>query len=124
MKIIMRINLLWRVKLYQNVEALTLFRKILEEYASYAKENDFVPFFCILPQKDDVSFVKANTNFYKKFLDNLNIENLRIVDATDKLVLEKKLDALYSENNEYGGHYSKQGNKKIAEIINEELIKV
>ena len=124
MKIIMRINLLWRVKLYQNAEALTLFRKILEEYASYAKENDFVPFFCILPQKDDVSFVKANTNFYKKFLDNLNIENLRIIDATDKFVIEKNLDALYTDNNEYGGHYSKLGNKRIAEIINEELIKV
>ena len=122
MRIIMRINLLWRIKLYQDTDVLILFRKILEEYASYAKENNFMPFFCILPQKDDVNFIKVNGNFYKKFLDSLNIANLRIIDATDNLVLEKELDSLYSDDNEYGGHYSKEGNKKIAEIINEELV--
>lgn len=124
MRIIMRINLQWRVRLYQNGEALTLFEKILSKYASYAKKNGFTPVFCILPQKDDVNFVKANTDFYKKFLNKLHVDGLLIIDATDKLALEENLDSLYSDNNEYGGHYSNAGNKRIAEIINEELDKI
>jgi len=54
----------------------------------------------------------------------LHIEKLKIIDTTDKLMLEKDLDSLYSDNNEYGGHYSSSGNKRIAEIINEELSRI
>jgi hypothetical protein len=35
----------------------------------------------------------------------------------------KNLDNLYSDKNEYGGHYSVDGNQKIASIINYELTK-
>ncbi|NDB88593.1 MAG: hypothetical protein EB164_06680 [Thaumarchaeota archaeon] len=124
MKIIMRVNLRWRVKLYHNIEARTLFEKILDEYASYARQNNFMPVFCVLPQKDDVNFVRTNASFYKEFLHSLHIEKLKIIDTTDKLMLEKDLDSLYSDNNEYGGHYSSRGNKRIAEIINEELSRI
>ncbi|NDF27306.1 MAG: hypothetical protein EB153_07125, partial [Nitrosopumilaceae archaeon] len=63
-------------------------------------------------------------SFYKEFLHSLHIEKLKIIDTTDKLMLEKDLDSLYSDNNEYGGHYSSRGNKRIAEIINEELSRI
>ncbi len=31
------------------------------------------------------------------------------------------IDNLFSDNNEYGGHYSKDGNQKVAELIFNEL---
>ena len=33
----------------------------------------------------------------------------------------KEIDRMFSDNNEYGGHYSKDGNQKVAELIFNEL---
>lgn len=124
MKIIMRINLLWRVKLYQNKEVVMLLEKIIDEYMSYAKQNNFVPFFVILPQKDDVNFIRNNSHFYKNFISIIRtINDLYVIDITDKLLLENNLDLLYSDDNNYGGHFSKIGNQLIANIINEKIEK-
>lgn len=124
MKIIMKINLLWRVKLYQNKETIMLLEKIINEYISYAKQNNFVPFFVILPQKDDVSFIRNNFHFYKNFVNTIKtINDLHVIDITEKLLLENNLDLLYSDDNDYGGHFSKIGNQLIANIINEKIEK-
>ena len=45
------------------------------------------------------------------------------LDITKNLLHKENLDELYSDENEYGGHYSKEGNKKIAELIFYELEK-
>lgn len=122
MRIIMRINLRWRVKLYQNNDTVTLLESIVKEYVTFAKENDFVPFLCILPQKDDVNFIKTNFYFYENFIDRIkNIEGLHVIDITEKFLLEKNLDSLYCDNNEYGGHLSPVGNKRVAETISAEI---
>ena len=34
-----------------------------------------------------------------------------------ELIQIKNLDELYSDDNDYGGHYSADGNKKISELI-------
>ena len=73
MKIIMRQNLLWRVKLYQNEEILNLFTKIIDEYVAFAKSRNFKPVLIFLPQKDDVNFIKNNFHFYESFLKKLMI---------------------------------------------------
>jgi len=124
MKIIMRINLRWRVNLYQNNEVLQLLRKIVEEFILFSKENKFTPVLVFLPQKDDVNFIKSKFHFYKKFLNELNsMKGLLIIDVVNDLVKESNIDTLYSENNEYGGHFSREGNYRIATIIYNELIK-
>ena len=52
-------------------------------------------------------------------------ENLLVyINATNDFLNEKDLDGIYSDNNEYGGHFSKKGNKKVAEIIYRELEKL
>ncbi len=118
MKIIMKINLKWRVKLYQDEEAITIFKKIIEEFINFSKEENFQPIFVMLPQKDDILFIKSNYNFYEKFVNELNTNlHIKIIDATRDLLQENDLDKLYSDDNEYGGHFSKHGNKKIAKIL-------
>lgn len=122
MRIIMRINLRWRVKLYENNEVLRLFEKLVEEFVMYGKSFSFKPIFLFLPQKDDLLFVKNNFNFYEKFRKKIeNIDGLTVVDPTNDLISEINLDELYSDNNEYGGHYSKKGNEKIALILENNL---
>ena len=122
MKIIMKINLKWRVKLYQNQKITALLKKIIEEYVTFSQENQFKPVFLLLPQKDDIIFIKNNYHFYKEFVEDLSqINGLNIIDITDEILKESNLDDLYSDNNNYGGHFSSEGNKKISLLINQKL---
>ena len=124
MKIIMNINLGWRVKLFQDEQITLLFKKIIVEFILFSKQNQFKPILVILPQKDDINFIKTNFHFYEKFLEELrNLKQLQIIDVAKDLLQETNLDSLYSDKNEYGGHYSIDGNQKIASIINHKLTK-
>ena len=122
MSIIMEINLKWRVQLFQNKNNLDLIIKILEEYVMFSKQNNFLPVFVFLPQKDDLLFIKKNYHFYENMINAiLKIKDLVFFDITKELIQIKNLDELYSDDNDYGGHYSADGNKKISELIANEL---
>ena len=54
----------------------------------------------------------------------MKINGLIFIDITKKLIEEENLDKFYSDDNWYGGHYSKEGNKLIADRIYEELKKI
>ena len=122
MKEIMKINLKWRVKLFQDRDTVTLLKKIIEDYVSYSKQEKFKAYFIFLPQKDDILFIRKNFHFYQNFLDEIiDIYGLSVIDVTTDFLKEKDIDKLYSDKNEYGGHYSKKGNEKIASIIHNQL---
>jgi hypothetical protein len=118
MEKIMKINLDWRIKLFQNDEAVIIFKKIVEEFFNFSEKENFIPIFVILPQKDDILFIKSHFNFYEKFIEELK-ENKKLItiDVTNELLNQENLSKLYADDNEYGGHFSIEGNKKIAEII-------
>jgi len=118
MKIIMQINLNWRVNLFQDPNSCKLLKMIIQEYVNYSKEMNFKPIFIFLPQKDDLIFIKNNFHFFKEFQNELkSIEDLTLLDVTDNLLHEKNLDEFYSDDNDYGGHFTKYGNKTISELI-------
>jgi len=122
MKIIMQINLWWRIKLYKNKKTVELFKKIVEDFVSFSKRNNFKPVFVFLPQKDDILFMREHGHYYEEFVKNVSkTENLLVVDIAKNLILDDNLDELYSDQNDYGGHYSKLGNKKIANLLDQEL---
>ena len=118
MKIIMQINLNWRVNLFQDPYSCKLLKMIIQEYVNYSKEMNFKPIFIFLPQKDDLMFISNNFHFFKEFQNELkSIEDLTLLDVTDNLLHEKNLDDFYSDDNDYGGHFTKYGNKTISELI-------
>lgn len=122
MNIIMNINLSWRVKLYQDKSITLLLHSLIKEFVDYANNNNFNPVFMFLPQKDDLLYIKKNYNFYQPFIDEINkISDLKIIDVTNNFLQESNLDLLYSDSNNYGGHYSPTGNRKIADIISANL---
>lgn len=125
MQIIMNINLKWRVRLYQQKEATLLLKKIIEAYVNFAKESKFLPVFIFLPQKDDIIFIKNHHNYYQSVEEELSsIDGLNLIPMTEIILRENDIDKLYSDDNEYGGHFSKFGNRKVAEIIYEHLKKL
>ena len=122
MSIIMKINLDWRIKLFKDKNTIILIKKIIEEYVEYSKQQNFKPIFIFLPQKDDILFIKQKYHFYQEFINELmKINGLIFIDITKKLIEGENLDKLYSDDNWYGGHYSKEGNKNIAKFIFSEL---
>ena len=89
------------------------------------KTNNFIPVFVFLPQKDDIAFIKNQYNFYQEIEKKLSlIEGLYVIQVTDQLLSENKIDDLYSDDNEYGGHFSRIGNQNIASIIHKYLISI
>ena len=122
MKIIMDINLQWRIKLFQDSCTKKLLKKIIEEFVIYSKINKFKAVFAFLPQKDDLLFIKKNYNFFEDFLKEIStIKDLYVIDLTNFLIKTDNLEPLFSDENEYGGHYSKEGNELVASIFSEEL---
>ena len=118
MSIVMKKNLEWRVELFKHENNLRLIKKILEKYVKFSKEKKFMPIFFFLPQKDDILFIEKNYNFYDNMIKKImEIDGLVFLDITKELLHKENLDELYSDENEYGGHYSREGNKKIAELI-------
>lgn len=122
MKIIMNINLKWRIKLYQNDKVTELFFAILNDYVLYSKKQNFKPIFLFLPQKDDLLFIKNNYHFFQNFLEQIKIiDGLFFIDITEQFLKITNLDELYSDDNEYGGHLSNKGNQMVASIINDAI---
>jgi len=122
MKVIMEINLRWRLRLFKDLETTKLLKEIIQEFTNFSKTNQSKPVFTFLPQKDDLLFIKNNYNFFQDFLDELgSITDLHIINFSEILLKNANLDELYSDENEYGGHFSKYGNEVIAKIFEEEL---
>jgi hypothetical protein len=95
--------------------------KIVMDFINYSKKNKFKPVFVWMPQKDDLLFIKSKKdNYYSKFIKNLE-KKIKVIDLTKDLINRADLDDIYSDDNKYGGHYSKFGNKIVSELINKEL---
>ena len=123
MKLVMDINLKWRISLYKNKDSLNLFYSILEEYVKFSIKEKFIPIFVLIPQKDDLIFIKNNSNFFEDFSNNMKkIQNLHVIDILNPLLHEENIDELFSDDNEYGGHPNKKGNKLISKIIQDYIV--
>ena len=122
MKIIMDVNLKLRCNLFtRNRDAIALLEKLVAEFTQYAKGNGFSPVFVLMPQKDDVLTVKKEgASYYQGFLDSIS-PSIRTIDLTPHLIGRADLDELYSDDNQYGGHYSKFGNEFVARVMGKAL---
>lgn len=118
LEIIMKRNLEWRIRLYKNKNIVSLLEMIIDEFVKYSKQEKFHPVFIFLPQKDDILFIKNNFHFYNEIVRRLEIKpNLIYIDIMEDLLNYEKLNELFSEYSQYGGHYSKIGNEFIAKLI-------
>ena len=118
MSIIMEINMSWKIRLFKDKSACKLLKMILCEYVNFSKIMNFKPIFIFLPQKDDLEFVRNHHYFFKNLYEELKlIDDLIVIDIIDELLSESKLNDLYSDENNYGGHFSNYGNQVVSNLI-------
>ena len=114
----MQINLKWRIELYENKKTVDLFRKIIEEFVSYSKRNNFKPMFVFLPQKDDILFIRKHKHFYEEFVNDISkIENLVVVDIAKNLIPEENLYLRYEDTIVI----TEDGNENFTDFLPSEL---
>lgn len=118
--VIMNINLKWRLKLFKNSYCTDLFSSIVDKCYSYSQDKNFTLIFAFLPQKDDVLWIKKHYHFYKEFIQQIS-GKCRVFDLMPFLLELENLDDYYSDDNDYGGHYSPLGNEFLANRLNEFL---
>ena len=117
---IMNINKILRYKLFQEEYAQDIFMGIIEKFVNLAERKNFKPVFLFTPQKDVILFIKQKRNYYNPFIEKIK-EKVFTIDITEHILSAKNLDRLYSDDNVYGGHYSKDGNKLVADLIHKAL---
>ncbi len=121
MGIIMIINKKLRIDLFKNDDiGPETMEFIVDEFIKYGKKKRFKPVFLFMPQKDDVIYTMKHGSYYELFLDRIR-KKLRVIDMTPYLQNRKDLDKLYSDDSVYGGHYSKYGNKFVADTVYKEI---
>jgi len=113
---IMNINKILRYRLFQDKYAKDIFIGIIDKFVELSRKKNFKPVFLLTPQKDDILFIKQKGRYYDHFIEKIK-EKVFTIDMTEQLLSAKNLDQLYSDDNVYGGHYSRKGNKLVADFI-------
>ncbi|MBF0215763.1 MAG: hypothetical protein HQL30_02085 [Candidatus Omnitrophica bacterium] len=113
---IMEINRDLRVRLFGERYSRGIFSALVSKFSRTAEEKGIQPVFLFMPQKDDVLFIRERGNYYEKVIGDISNKVLT-VDMTEILLGRGDLDELYSDDNVYGGHYSKLGNELVARTV-------
>jgi len=113
---IMNINKILRYRLFQDKYAKDIFIGIVDKFIELARRKNFKPVFLLTPQKDDILFIKQKGHYYNHLIEKIK-ERVFTIDITEQLLSAKNLDRLYSDDYVYGGHYSRVGNKLVADFI-------
>ena len=113
---IMHINKLLRIGLFRKEFATDIFLGIVDKFAQLARQHRFTPVFLLMPQKDDILYIRKRGAYYAQCMKRVS-EKMQTIDLTEALLNAPDLDALYSDDNVYGGHFSPAGNAFVAETI-------
>ena len=119
---ILEINLSWRRRLFTENYSTDILYGIIDNFIALSKKRTFKPIFLMMPQKNDVMSIKNNGPYYDNFIKTIS-KKLFTIDLTPYLIDNIDLDLLYSNDDKYGGHFSKHGNSFIADIIYKEFKK-
>ncbi len=105
--------------LYNDANSVKLLLQLILKFKSAALRRKHVPIIVIFPQPDDLKLKSFNNvnNFINLLDGKINFINL------SQFINKKNLNRYYMLD-KYGGHFSKQGNKKISKIISSYLKKI
>ena len=95
--------------LYNDDNSVNLLYQLIFKFRSIALRRKHIPIIIIFPQPDDL---KLKSFSYVSSFTNLLDGKINFIDLS-KFINKKNLNRYYMLD-KYGGHFSKQGNKKIS----------
>ncbi len=97
------------------------FTEIVEEFVSFAEEEEFTPVFVMVGQLRYAKYELEHGAVYGDLVERLDEEfsDLITIDMARRLETDD-IESLYVNHGE-GGHYSPETNERIAEILREEV---
>ena len=105
--------------LYNDDNSVNLLYQLIFKFRSIALRRKHIPIIIIFPQPDDLKLKSfSNVSSFTNLLDG----KINFIDLS-KFINKKNLNRYYMLD-KYGGHFSKQGNKKISKIISSYLKKI
>ena len=108
-------------EMYKNEDDCNLLKHILLKFKKESYNRNHIPIILLMPQIVDLKKIDKNKkNPYGSFYKEMS-KDMHIIDTT-KLFLNEDINSLYVEDN-YGGHFSEFGNKKIANKVHEYIYK-
>lgn len=97
-----------------------LVEKIIMEFINFSKENNFKPVLLILPSIEDSNYIKKTRDNYYSSYFNIHNKHLKYLDFSEEMIKEESIGDFFVDKT-WGGHYNKNGNKKIAEFLKNRL---
>ena len=114
---------------YNNKPLLDLSIKILEEFASLAKNHNITPVLVMLPMHNDLEYMRKTKDvYYSNFIEqtssfmhciDMGAEFLKLEDM-DTIFFRKDYGGNYKD---HGDHYNAQGNELVAKTLYASIIK-
>lgn len=105
--------------LYNDDNSVNLLSQLIFKFRSIAQRRKHIPIIIIFPQPDDLKLKSfSNVSSFTNLLDG----KINFIDLS-KFINKKNLNKYYMLD-KYGGHFSKQGNKKVSKIISSYLKKI
>ena len=112
---VMRRNIELSARMFNDPDTVSLLKSIILRFRDFAKANDIVPLFILMPQMMDLERVKEHGPYYDAFMRDIS-EHIDAIDLTEALRDVTSPDDMYIHD-VYGGHFSAQGNQFVADQI-------
>ncbi len=117
---IRRENLEWTARLYENEGATRLMHALVDKFIEQGERLGFHPVFALLPQKNEALYARDEGSIHMPFLKDIS-GRVETIDLTIPISNHPNIDSLYSENTDYGAHYSSEGNALVGKVIYDRL---
>ncbi|HJN22773.1 MAG TPA: hypothetical protein QF509_02490 [Rhodospirillales bacterium] len=112
---VMERNIALTAKIYAEKEPLDLLIALCRRFAEFVRNRGAVPMLVFLPQLMDLKYIQAHGHYYAPVMETLR-EVLAVVDLAPDLLRNDDFASLYI-NDQYGGHFSEQGNRAVAGLL-------
>lgn len=97
-----------------------LFRKLVEDFHSFAQMNKFQPILVMMPDMANILYMRERGAYYQDLLKSVQAScpSLVVIDLYQYLSDQADLNSFYVESK---WHYSRKGNELVAQVLAEAL---
>lgn len=105
-----------KIEMYKNIKYINNTIHVMKKIKSFCKKNNINYYMFLVPSFYDLKhYKKYKEKYYYNLLLNAKAKNIKLFDLTHKLTKYKYKNISADET--YGGHFNKDGNKIISNLI-------